>query len=144
MIYNSRSIYDKTHGGVGGSRTETETGMGHAKRQAVVSFLEDFKRAMAEFGLQVISRSTNIATLRELGLSKKNQEDIIFSLTPANYNKGPEPDRDREGEFWFFGIKEKGKLLYIKLKLVSTGGIAYAKCVSFHFAGFSMEFPFEE
>lgn len=118
--------------------------MGLSSKEAVLAFLEVLKRAVAEFGLFVVPRSENNNTLKQLGLTKRNQEDIIFSLTPADYVKGPEEDRDKPGEIWVFGKRVGKCLLYFKFKIMNATALPRAKCISFHIAEEPMKFPHGE
>lgn len=118
--------------------------MGLSSREAVRAFLEVLKRAVSEFGLPVVSRTENNRTLAQLGLTKKNQEDIVFGLTPADYVKGPEPDRDQPGEIWVFGKRVEKCLLYLKFKIMNAATLPRAKCISFHIADEPMKFPYGE
>ena len=59
------------------------------------------------------------------------------------YCKGPEADRDRPGELWFFGKVIQDKGIYIKLKIADADGIKIAKCISFHIAEYPMSFPYK-
>ena len=112
-----------------------------ASEAETLVFLTRFKRTMVGDRLHVVNREKNNDTLRRFGYTLKTQEDIIFGLKPENYVKGPEQDRDMPGEFWFFGKKSKGQLLYIKLKLMEDGPITRSKCVSFHVAESPLSFP---
>jgi len=108
----------------------------------VRQFLLKFKQIAASGnGVVLVPRKSTRPTLIELGLTKRNVEAILLSLSVADYCKGPEADRDRPGEMWFFGKEVEGKEVYIKLKVAKVGGNDIAKCISFHFAQYPLKFP---
>ena len=72
-------------------------------------FLKEFKKIVAVRGLYVIPRRENINALAELGLTKKNRQDEIMTLSVADYCAGPEPDRDRPGKFWYLVRRQAEK-----------------------------------
>ena len=113
------------------------------KTETVRKFLLEFKRAAtAGSGVKIISRPETRPTLARLGMTKANLEQLLLGLSVADYCKGPEPDRDRPGEMWFFGRRIKGEDIYIKLKVAKAGGQSIAKCISFHRAQFPLKYPF--
>jgi hypothetical protein len=128
----------------GGKKQADKRRMGETTLADVRNFLRSFKRAVVDGQFWVVNRSKNNATLSQLGLRRRDQEDIILDLTPADYYKGPEPDRDKPGDLWFFGPDFNGRRLYIKLKLVKDGPIIKAKCLSFHLAEHTLTFPFAD
>jgi hypothetical protein len=109
----------------------------------VRKFLKEFKKIVAVRGLDVIPRRENINALAELGLTKKNRQDEIMTLSVADYCAGPEPDRDKPGHIWIFGKKIGGKEVYIKLKIAQAGKDKIAKCLSFHAASYPLCFPYQ-
>ena len=117
--------------------------MGSARKGEVVRFLERFKTVVGDRGLDFVWRPFNRATLRELGLTKRNCQDAILALTVAHYSAGPAPDHDRAGEVWVFGKRIAGRVVYIKLKLASVDGTSIAKCISFHEAEYPLMYPFD-
>jgi len=104
------------------------------KWNKVVCFLKEFKSIAASSGIQVIPRRINNEALIYLEITRTIRDDIILSLEPNNFCKGPQPDRDMPGELWFFGSTISGKEIYIKLKIADAGGVKIAKCLSFHAA----------
>lgn len=102
------------------------------KRKIVAQFLKQFKQIAEANGIYVVPRRKNKLDLISLGITEKIREAIILSLTPDNYCKGPEADRDQPGDLWFFGKTENGDEIYIKLKIVAAKGTYIAKCLSFH------------
>ena len=79
-----------------------------------------------------------------MGLTRREVERIILSLSVLNYSAGPEPDRDRAGEVWEFGYDFDGYEIYIKLKLADVKGAKLAKCFSFHIAKYKIDNPLRE
>lgn len=107
-------------------------------RLAVQQFLEQFKEIAAQKGFDVVPREKNKQTLITLGFTAKIRKEILMGLTADDYISGPEPDRDRKGDVWVFGITIGSTEIYIKLKVVeytpidSTEVIQQAICLSFH------------
>lgn len=112
--------------------------------EQVRRFLVEFKQvATRGSGVDLVPRKSTRPTLLKLGLTKRNVEEILLSLSVADYCKGPVADRDRPGELWFFGKEIDGHEIYIKLKVTNVGGTDIAKCISFHFAEFPLTYPFK-
>jgi len=79
--------------------------------------------------------------------SKHKYPDIketLLGLSVEDYCEGPCQDRDQPGELWVFGKAIENKVVYIKLKLASFGPLRIVRVVSFHFAEYTLEHPFEE
>lgn len=110
--------------------------------EAVRKFLLEFKQAVTSgSGVDIVPRRGTIDTLRILGLTKGNLEEILLGLSVTNYCAGPKADRDRSGEIWEFGEKLEGHDIYIKLKVANINGVNRAKCISFHVAEYPLRFP---
>lgn len=107
-------------------------------------FLLEFKEVTSGSGVDLIPRHDTRETLRYLGLTKRNLEEILLSLSVSDYCSGPEADRDKGGEIWVFGNTVGGHEIYIKLKVVDVGERRIAKCISFHIAQFPLNYPFRE
>jgi hypothetical protein len=108
----------------------------------VRDFLLEFKKAVTSAsGVYLVPREDSLATLQHLGLTKKNLEEILLSLSVADYCRGPEADRDREGQLWIFGKRLRGHEIYIKLKVAMVAGKKIAKCISFHVAKYPLSYP---
>jgi len=98
-------------------------------------FLKEFKKIVTQKrGLDIVGRKENLNSLIELGLTKKNCEYEILSLSVSDYCAGPKPDKNRPGVIWEFGKKISGHSVYIKLKIAEVGSVRIAKCISFHVA----------
>lgn len=109
----------------------------------VRKFLLEFKQVVtSDSGIDLVPRRETLETLRFLGLTKRNLEEVILGLSVADYCNGPEPDRDRLGEIWEFGKNLDGHEMYIKLKLADASGAKIAKCISFHIAKYPLKFPY--
>ncbi len=113
-------------------------------RDAVRKFLMELKEIIVKRGLDVIPRRENIDALAELGLTRKNRVDEIFTLSVEDYCAGPEPDKDRPGDLWIFGKQIGVGSVYIKLKIARIGEVKIAKCLSFHVAKYPLCFPCKE
>ena len=96
--------------------------MDELKRDKVRKFLKEFKQIASKGrGIDVIPRRENIENLAQLGLTRKNRNDEIMTLSVADYCKGPEPDKDKPGEVWIFGKQIGSKEVYVKLKIAQIG-----------------------
>ena len=105
----------------------------------VKEFLERFKKAAKESGLDVVPTKDNMNALIDLRITRKIRKEIIFKLKEGQYYSGPVQDRDRPGEVWIFRVKYDGIVIYTKLKLTEKDYGDKAKCLSFHRAKFSMD-----
>lgn len=108
----------------------------------IKKFLLDFKGVAIKDGVDTIPRNDTRATLQYLGLTYKNLEEILLSLSVVNFCEGPLQDHSKLGELWVFGKEVKGAEVYIKLKVASVSGVRIAKCISFHIPVHPMEYPF--
>lgn len=118
--------------------------MGRANRGQIHSFLMTFKAAASKNGVYCIDRRDHINALSELGLTKLEREEILLSLSVSDYCDGPKPDRDLPGDLWEFGKVVDEKMVYIKLKVAVDGRQILAKCISFHEAKHTMDFPYQK
>ena len=112
--------------------------------ERVRDFLIRLKEAITEHGgVYLVDREGTRATLAYLGLTKRHVEEILLDLSTEDYSQGPEPDRDRPGEVWVFGVHLEGlpHEIYIKIKLTETEGGPLAKCLSFHIAQYPLAHP---
>ena len=108
------------------------------------AFLLDFKDTVtAGSGVYLIPRDINRQALKDLGLTKRNLEEILLGLTILDYCKGPDADRDQPGEIWVFGKEVEGEDVYIKLKVADVKGKKIAKCISFHIAMHKLKYPYK-
>lgn len=118
--------------------------MDEAKEEKIRKFLEEFKEIASKGrGIDVIPRRENIEDLAQLGLTKKNRNEEIMTLSLADYCKGPEPDKGKTGDIWIFGKQVGNKEVYIKLKIAQVGKERIAKCLSFHAAKFPLCYPYK-
>lgn len=111
-------------------------------QEKVVRFLRNFKQAACERGVFVIPRDSTLSTLRQFGMTKRNLQDELLTLSLTHYSKGPEKDRDQNGELWIFGKPVARHEMYIKLKIFKVAGEYHAKCISFHVAEYPLRYPF--
>lgn len=117
-----------------------------ASWEEVVTFLRDCKSAARAGLYHFVPRHKNIQGLICLGLTDgKETVAWILALTPEDYCRGPEEDRDfPDEEVWVFGMEIGGKEAYIKLKLMEDGrtGVGYRlKVLAFHPAEAPLSFP---
>ena len=114
-------------------------------RLQVFCFLRDFKENLLQNRAYFYKHQKNLETLIELGLTCRDQDEILLSLQLEDYSSGPEPDMYHSGQvFWVFGKQIEGVELYLKLKIVSQAGEEYAVCISFHAAEYPLEYPFRK
>jgi hypothetical protein len=111
------------------------------KEAEIGSFLNEFKIIAKNRGVYFVTRQEFIITLTSLGITRSICQDELLSLSVEDYCRGPEDDRDRQGQVWIFGRRFEGTELYIKLKLAKVGKETIAKCLSFHPAEFPLCFP---
>jgi hypothetical protein len=111
-------------------------------RKIVRQFLNDFKILVLEKGLNIENRQKNRDGLLELGLTAYQREEIILSLSLADYYAGPKKDKYKSGYYWEFGKRIDGVEVYIKLKIVEYNEDEYAVCFSFHRSEYQLNFPF--
>jgi hypothetical protein len=117
-----------------------------SSEEEVRKFLLEFKKiAAGEKGITLIPRNETRSTLAKLGLTKRNLEEILLSLSTVDYCKGPEEDDGigRNGEMWFFGKEIEGHEIYIKLKIEKIKDIEIAKCISFHIANYQLRYSYK-
>jgi hypothetical protein len=111
-------------------------------RKQIHTFLIEFKRAVTQgSGVMLVPRHDTKVTLAHLGITKRNLEEILLTLSVDNYSSGPETDRDRGGDIWVFGKQIRGYEMYIKLKVTEVSGTKIAKCISCHIAKYPMKYP---
>ncbi|MBN1618352.1 type II toxin-antitoxin system MqsR family toxin [Candidatus Dojkabacteria bacterium] len=107
----------------------------------VKKFLDEFKGIVSNDTLYVINRQKNREGLIMIGITKKQRQNEILSITVTDYCAGPELDKDRPGNVWIFGKKIGTKEIYIKLKIAQIGLKKIAKCLSFHVAEYPLCYP---
>jgi hypothetical protein len=85
----------------------------------VRDFLLEFKKAVThDSGVYLVPREDALATLQHLGLNRRNLEEILLSLSVADYCRGP-ADRDRDGQLWIFAKRLRDHEIYIKLPQIN-------------------------
>ena len=112
-------------------------------RKYVLQFLKEFKDLIFEHGLFVTNRLVNRDALLNLGLTDRQRDEIILSLSVTDYSAGPTSDEYEPGDYWIFGKKIDGVEVYIKLRITEKSGYERAKCLSFHKAELPLSYPFE-
>lgn len=99
------------------------------KNQEIENFLNKCAEKICEKGIKLIRRDKNMNSIHSMGLSILVVEEIICELTIEDYCKGPEEDKDRQGEeVWIFLKKVEEYRIYIKLKLDEDDCVV----ISFH------------
>jgi hypothetical protein len=112
-------------------------------RRLVRQFLEEFKALIYEKGLFVQDRQINRQDLLRLGLTAKQREEAVLSLSVLDYNTDPIKDEYKSGDYWVFGKHIEGVEIYIKLKIAGHYGTEHAVCFSFHKSKYPLSYPFE-
>lgn len=113
------------------------------KRRDVERILLDLKEIIHDKGIYFVPRIEHKNALLKLGLTKDTCIDILLNLSVINYSAGPEPDNVNLGGYiWIFGEEIDGVEVYIKIKIFTIDGTDYAKCLSFHRAKSTLDYPF--
>jgi hypothetical protein len=111
-------------------------------RQKVDRFLSDFIKLTYQTPCDVKKHLKNTRTMTRLGFTNQDCVDVLRTLTSKHYYKGPIKDKQHPGNYWEFGIKVEGELIYIKIKIASNkSGDEWPVCYSFHDPEFPMSFP---
>ena len=115
-------------------------------REQIRQFLRDFKTLMRQDYFQISTNHLkNRDTLVKLGLTYRNREEEIHSLSLENYSSGPDKDTLHNGYYWVFGKLLGESEIYIKLKIVEYGnGNECAFCYSFHISEAPLKYPFRQ
>lgn len=113
-----------------------------SNKATVQDFLAKWQRACSN-GLSIVPRDKNRDLLSKLGWTFERAKSELRNLSVQNYVKGPEPDRDKPGEFWFFCRNSSHGEIYIKVKIFKFTDRDHAKCVSFHLAEYPMKCPYK-
>jgi hypothetical protein len=113
-------------------------------RTHVKNFLKEIKELILAEGLRVKDRVINKESLLKLGLTQKQREDEVLSLSISNYSSGPHKDIYKPGDYWVFGKLIDGIEVYIKLKIAGPPGHEHALCLSFHKSDNPLTYPFSE
>ncbi len=116
------------------------------ERQAgVEQFLKDFIFKLEFWGLLIRTDRTNpknTNTLLALELKRADIKEILKELKPEDYSQGPLPDKlYHNSDRWVFGKIIKKREVYIKIQLGTPGSEVI--CISFHFPGHPMNYPFK-
>lgn len=103
------------------------------KEEVVENMLHDMREALAEGQYYFVSRTKNIESLSQLGLTVSDIIDELNELTYADYRSGPVADRDfpDTDKLWIFKKKICNEVFYIKLK-VEYQTNKRVKVLSFH------------
>jgi hypothetical protein len=83
-------------------------------------------------------------TFAHLGINRPHAESLVLALTPDDYVKGPEPDRNNPSlEVWVFGLLVGHEEVYVKLQVITDPPVKCV-CLSFHLAKHPLHYPFRE
>jgi hypothetical protein len=110
-----------------------------AKRRHISDFLQEFKELLSGGKFVVQEHVKNRQALIDLGLTYRQREDEILSLSVENYSSGPVKDEYRPGNYWVFGKEINGKEVYIKMKITKNDELAVV--LSFHVSERPMKYP---
>ena len=115
-------------------------------KESVCQFLNDFMFKLDYWGLQVRTdriNKKNRNTLFALDLSNHHIKEILKQLKPEEYSEGPITDTlYQNSDMWVFGKIIKAREIYIKIQLGKPGSNTI--CISFHFAEYTMKYPFKK
>lgn len=114
--------------------------------EEIEQFLKIFK---ASWDGKIIIREDprNDETLTILGIKPKHRAEEIKKLRDTDYFNGPTPDHDGEKgkEWWEFGMRVKGREIYIKIRIYKKENGTYGgKCMSFHFPDRKINYPYKK
>jgi len=117
-------------------------------RSEVLEFLNLLKGCLMLDLFHVRDRQKNIQSLIDLGMNVTERKQVLLSLEPEDYVKGPEPDEtDVDKVIWVFGKRYNGKEIYIKIRVDQDSKIKgrYRAVVwSFHAAENKLDYPLAE
>jgi hypothetical protein len=106
----------------------------------VVLFLHLMKMA-AQRRFRFWSRRETLATFAQLGITRPHAQSLVLTLTPDDYVKGPETDRNKPSlEIWVFGLAVRSDEVYVKLQII-TDPPEECVCMSFHIAEHPLHYP---
>lgn len=98
-------------------------------KKEIQKMLREFKALIRQDKWTFVERRVNLQGLVALGLTVPQAKAEIIGLSYRHYDRGPEADRDRDGDFIWEFIKRIGaQKVYIKLKIDNRGCV----CLSFH------------
>ena len=108
------------------------------------SFLKDFKQKMSIYSIFFKDRDKNEKTLKELGITPRQREEVLHELVPENYSSGPTPDAyDPESPpNYVFGKFIQSREIYIKINMGKPE--KRVMCISFHLSEKPMQYPFNK
>jgi len=113
------------------------------RRRQIRNFLIDFKELMGQGRYYVMEHVKNLKTLIDLGMTIRQRDELLLSLSLENYSEGPLRDAYKPGNLWVFGKSVEGIEVYIKLKIITLpDGDENAVCISFHTSEFPMNYPY--
>jgi len=114
-------------------------------RRDVADFLARCKIALDFQHKQWADRKRTTQDLIDLGITQRQAEDYVLSLTPDNYSEGPMQDSDHPARrVWVFGVEVAGVETYVKLALAQhprKRSVEYVLIWSFHKAEHAMRYP---
>ncbi len=116
----------------------TDKGLSDLRRQ-VEHFLSEFQLILSHNLCTFKNHPSNIATMKRLGFTYSQREQVLRELTPENYFGGPKEDQIHGGVYWEFGAEINNIMIYIKIKIhTRKDGADRLYCYSFHESEFPM------
>lgn len=113
-------------------------GLPNLHRQ-VEHFLSEFQSILSHNPCIFKNHPSNVATMKKLGFTYSQRDQVLQELTPDNYYGGPKEDQIHGGVYWEFGVKIDNSMIYIKIKIhTRKDGSDRLYCYSFHEAEFPM------
>jgi hypothetical protein len=112
-----------------------------AGKQQVELFLKDLLDKIRYMDIAFRPRDKNLDALAELDITAVKRVEYLMSLKVEDYYSGPNKDTYDPGkpDYYEFGIQIKGKEVYVKISPGIPG--KRVDCMSFHVAGFPMNYP---
>ncbi len=111
-------------------------------RNYILEFLKDFKELIYQGSYYVTGHLKNIEALSTLGITIRQRDDYILSLSLEDYCDGPCIDKLKDGHYWEFGKNVDNVEVYIKLKIINyKDGSDKGVCYSFHPAEKPQKYP---
>ena len=109
----------------------------------VLFYLHQVKELIANGSIEMPSTYKNRVTSAKLGISSRDQLDILRALMARNYYGTYDPLPDKQAEAWAFGAREQGMDIYIKFVIEErTDTHDVVVCISFHEAEFPLRYPY--
>ncbi|MGA7722543.1 MAG: hypothetical protein WCA84_15335 [Ignavibacteriaceae bacterium] len=114
------------------------------EKSEIESFLIEFKQKLRTFSIVYHRSEKNSQTLLDLDINDCIRNNLLLKLSVEDYYKGPTADNydPFSTPVWEFGLKKKGKDIYIKISLGAINKPVI--CKSFHIAERKIVCPYKQ